>query len=179
MIAFKGFNKKLECSMGRGIYRYQVGGFYEEDKARCANTGFHCVEEPIEVLRWYRNGRFCIVDAGGDVHEDGEGRISCTQLEVKREVTLQEIGLLECKWMVSHPQRKYSSLIHRESYEGKAGDDVIVVRGKRPVATGKLGTTLYLVQEYARNKKIKQIAVYQIDGKDALPDVWYGADGGL
>lgn len=58
--------------MGKGRFQYEVGKTYKEDSAKCANTGFHCCEEPIEVLSWYSgvNDRYCIVEAGGDVHED-------------------------------------------------------------------------------------------------------------
>lgn len=53
MIAYKGFNKDLACTLGNGTFRYEIGKTYTESEAKCANTGFHCVEEPIEVLRWY------------------------------------------------------------------------------------------------------------------------------
>ena len=55
MIAYKGFNKDLTCTMGKGRFQYEVGKSYKEDSAKCASTGFHCTEEPIEVLSWYGN----------------------------------------------------------------------------------------------------------------------------
>ena len=58
VIAYKGFNKELACTLGKGVFRYQVGQTYKEELAECARTGFHCVEEPIEVLQWYREGRY-------------------------------------------------------------------------------------------------------------------------
>ncbi len=177
MRAYKGFNRDLACTKGKGTYSYEVGKTYTEARAQCAQTGFHCVEEPIEVLRWYPEGKYCIVDAQGDIHEDGKGRISCTQLEILKEITRAELCLLECRWMELHPERAYSGLVHRDRYEGRKGDDVIVVRGKHPAASGKRGATLFLLKEYAKTRKIRQIAVYQIDGQEYLPDVLYGADG--
>lgn len=47
MIAYKGFNKDLTCTMGKGRFQYEVGKSYKEDSAKCASTGFHCTEEPI------------------------------------------------------------------------------------------------------------------------------------
>ena len=44
MRAYKGFNKDLVCTMGKGQYQYEVGKTYKEDVAKCANTGFHCVD---------------------------------------------------------------------------------------------------------------------------------------
>ena len=51
MIAYKGFNKDLTCTMGKGRFQYEVGKSYKEDSAKCASTGFHCTEEPIHCCR--------------------------------------------------------------------------------------------------------------------------------
>ena len=78
MIAYKGFNKDLACTLGKGTFQYVVGKTYREDAAKCVKTGFHCVEEPIEVLRWYsgNTARYCIVEAKGDINEDGNDKIA-------------------------------------------------------------------------------------------------------
>ena len=69
MICYKGFNQNLCCTMGRGTMQYEVGKTYTAESAKTASTGLHCVEEPIEVLRWYPVGRYCIVAAEGDINE--------------------------------------------------------------------------------------------------------------
>lgn len=178
MIAYKGFNKDLTCTMGKGRFQYEVGKTYKEDSAKCASTGFHCVEEPIEVLRWYsgKDSRYCIVDVGGDIHEDGNDKISCTELTVLKEVTLQQLGLVECQWIQKHPDRKCSSYVMRDEGTAKCGQ-IVIVRGKNPKAGGEIGATIYLLKEAKKTKDIEEIGIFEIDGKDFLHDVFYRYDG--
>lgn len=178
MIAYKGFNKDLTCTMGKGRFQYEVGKTYIEDNAKCANTGFHCVEEPIEVLRWYSgsSSRYCVVNAGGDINEDGADRISCTELTVLKEITLQQLGLLECQWIKDHPERKHSNLVKMNEGSGRAGD-IVIVRGKDPKAKGKTGATIFLLKEAKKSKEIEKIGIFEIDGKEFFPDVFYRYDG--
>lgn len=177
MIAYKGFNKDLVCTMGKGQFQYEVGKTYKEDVAKCANTGFHCVEEPIEVLTWYSNAdsRYCIVEAGGDVHEDGMERISCTEMTILKEIDLQILGVLECKWIQNHPDRKESKHIKRNN--GFAASGIVIVRGKNPKAAGNMGTTIFLLKEKKGEKTIEEVGVYEIDGVEYMPDVYYRVDG--
>lgn len=178
MIAFKGFNKDLICTMGKGIFQYEVGKTYKEDSAKCASTGFHCVEEPIEVLSWYANdsSRYCIVKAGGDINEDGDNKISCTEIKLLKEITLQQLGALECKWIQEHPERKYSRHVKKDSARA-TGTGIAIVRGKNPKAAGDKGSTIFLLREAKETKKIEEIGVYQIDGVEYMPDTYYDADG--
>lgn len=176
MIAYKGFNKDLTCTLGKGSFKYEVGKAYKEDKAQCANTGFHCVEEPIEVLSWYRNGRYCIVEAVGDVHEDGMERISCTEMKILKEVSLEQLGALECEWIMQHPDRKESRHIQKDI--GRAEKNgIAIVRGKSPKAAGEIGSTIFLLREGKGTKEIVEAGAYKIDGKEFLPGVFYKTDG--
>lgn len=176
MIAFKGFNKDFTCTMGNGTYRYEVGKKYTEDTAKCAAAGFHCVEEPIEVLSWYSNGRYCIVEAGGDIHEDGQNRISCTEITILREISIIELALMECKWLQKHPKREYSKHVHKE--EGlEVNKDIVIVRGKDPKAAGRQGSTLFLLKEATHGSSIVEIGVFQVDGETYQPNVYYRIDG--
>lgn len=172
MIAYKGFNKNLACTMGKGTYQYKVGKTYYEKKAKTASTGFHCVEEPIEVLRWYSgpSARYCMVEAGGDINESGN-KISCTKMKIIKELTIQELGAHEALWILNHPERENSSYVSRD--EATAENSLAVVRGKRPRARGKVGDTLVLIQEETGSRQIKKIGIYEVDGKKVLPDVWY------
>lgn len=174
MIAYKGFNKDLTCTMGRGRFQYQVGQTYKEDLAECASTGFHCVEEPIEVLRWYSDGRYCMVQAGGDIHEDGNNKISCSEMKILKELSLEQIGALECEWMRMHPERAYSGEVCRDI--GTARENgIVVVRGKCPKAAGGLGATLFLVKE--KEGEIVAAGAYKIDEKEYFPGVYYNTEG--
>ena len=178
MIAYKGFNKDLACTMGKGSFQYKVGETYVEEEAKCVKTGFHCVEEPIEVLRWYsgKNARYCIVNAGGDVNEDGNDKIACTEITILKEITLQQLGALECKWIQEHPERICSSQVKRN--EGRAlQNEIVVVRGKTPKAAGEIGSTIFLLKEEKVKKKIAELGIFEIDGKEFLPDVYYRVNG--
>lgn len=176
MIAYKGFNKDLACTLGNGTFQYEIGKTYTESEAKCANAGFHCVEEPIEVLSWYseKDSRYCIVEAAGDVNEDGNDKISCTEMTILKEVSLQQLGALECKWIAEHPERGNSTKVQKDV--GNAlKNNIVIVRGKNPKAAGAMGSTIFLIKE---NKGvIETIGIYEIDGKEHLPDVYYRADG--
>lgn len=178
MIAYKGFNSDLTCTLGHGRFQYEVGKTYKESEAKCAKNGFHCVEEPIEVLSWYKehNSRYCMVEAAGDINEDGNERISCTEMTILREVTLQQLGILECQWISEHPDRKESSHVERESGEAEE-NGIVIVRGKQPKAAGKIGSSIFLLKEGKGTHEIAEMGAFLIDGKDYKPDVYYRVDG--
>lgn len=176
MIAYKGFNEDLTCTLGKGKFKYEIGKTYKEEKAQCINAGFHCVEEPLEVLSWYPNGRYCMVDAGGDIHEDGSDRISCTKMKILKEVTLEQLAALECEWIIQHPDRKECFRIRKNTGTAKE-NGIVIVRGKNPKAAGEKGATIFLLKEGKGTKEIAEAGAYKIDGKEFLPDVFYKADG--
>lgn len=176
MIAYKGFNKDLTCTMGKGTFQYEIGKTYKEESAKCVSTGFHCVEEPIEVLRWYPNGRFCIVNAGGDINEDGDDKISCTEMKILKEITLQQLGALECKWIQDHAERKCSNRVAEKEGTAKK-NEIVIVRGKNPKASGEIGATIFLLKEKKGSKEIEEVGIFRIDGEEFLPDVFYRVDG--
>lgn len=179
MRAYKGFTKTLTARMGAGSFQYAVGKCYTEERARCAETGFHCCEEPIEVLSWYHNkeDRYCIVEAGGDIHEDGTNRVSCTRIEILKEITVKELALLEAQFIINRPDRPMSKQVKSECGEACGPDDVVIVRGKHPKALGGLGTRLVLLQEEAHSKDIKAAGAYDVDGKKIKAHVYYNVDG--
>lgn len=178
MIAYKGFNKDLTCTRGKGTYQYEIGKKYVEDKAQCASTGFHCCEEPIEVLTWYPQieARYCMVEAGGDIHEDGTNKISCTEMTIIKEISLELLGGLECKWIMNHPECKTSRHVHEKEWKAKEGE-IAIVRGKNPKAAGALGSTIYLLKEAKGSSDIEEVGVFQIDGEEYKPDTFYLVDG--
>jgi hypothetical protein len=162
--------------MGNGRFCYEVGKTYTEPKANCVENGFHCVEEPIDVLRWYssRDSRYAMVYARGDINEDGNRKISCTQMEIRRELTLEEIGALQCWWMQKHPEREWSSLVQKD--EGYAGaDGIAVVYGPDPRAMGGMGSTLFLVR--TKGKEVLEVQAIRIDGGKYMPAKFYGIRG--
>ena len=177
MRAYKGFNSNLDCTRGQGVFHYEVGKTYKEDKAQCASTGFHCVEQPIDVLTWYEgNGaRFCEVEASGDINEDGDDRISCTEMTIIRELTLEQLAMLQCLWIADHPERKVSKHVLKDF--GKATKNgVVIVEGRNPKAEGELGSMIFLVKTDRHHETIAAGA-YAIDGAERLPDVKYNVLG--
>lgn len=178
MIAYKGFNKNLACTLGRGTYQYEVGKTYREDNAQCVNSGFHCVEEPIEVLRWYgdKTSRYCIVDAGGDINEDGCERIACTEMTILKEISLEQLGALECEWLRMHPEREYSNKVSRNTGQAKE-NGIVVVRGKNPRAKGEIGAAIFLLKEGKGTNEIISMGAYRVDGTEYVPGIFYNVEG--
>lgn len=175
MIAYKGFTKDLTARLGKGVFQYEIGKKYTEKEAKCANTGFHCVEEPIRVFEWYdqEDDRYCIVKIDKDIHEDGANKISAARICILREISRVEIAVLQCKWMMDHPRRKYSNRVQEK---GKARHGIAVTRGKNPCAAGKIGDYLFLCQEDSKGE-IYRFEVYIVDGKDIASNTYINIDG--
>lgn len=136
------------------------------------------MQEPIEVLSWYNSdsSRYCIVEAGGDIHEDGNNKISCTEMKIIKEISLQQLAILECEWLMKHPEREYSRHVLKDS--GKAEKDgIVIVRGKNPKAAGEKGSTIFLLKEQKYKNIVSEIGVYAIDGVEHKPDTFYGVSG--
>ncbi len=174
MIAYKGFAPGLVC-LG---YQFQMG-LNVTDKANCAQNGFHCAEDPLDCLSYYSDmerSEYCLVNAGGDVDEDGrDSKISCTELTILKRLDREEFFLHALAYMMDHPARKCSSHVTKDSGEaGKNG--YVVVRGADPVARGKQNSILAFVKEGPDGKTITQVTLTCVNGKRAKPDVWYDAD---
>lgn len=175
MIVFKGFNKSMTCTMGRGAFKYKVGQKATAEKAKTANTGLHSTREPFGILRYYgHHGEdvYCICEAGGDINEDAVGRVSSTELTPIKKLTPQELAIYEGLFIQKHPD------ISRENFKEKDVDNgfYAIARGKNPTAKGKKGTVLVLLQENASNRKIKKMEIFEIDGQSCKAG-WYGIGG--
>ena len=103
-----------------------------------------------------------------------DSKIACTELTVIKRLTKEELFLHGLAYMVDHPRRVWSS--HVAANRAMANCGYAVVRGKDPVATGRLGDILAFAKEAPDSESIVQVAVGQIDGVTLLPDVWYGVD---
>lgn len=170
MIAYKGFNQNLCCTKGRGTFKYEIGKTYTEKECMTARNGFHCVEEPIRVLDWYENGRFCIVEIDEDINEKDD-KLSATKMTILKELDIIQLITHECLWIQKHPNRQTSNRILQET--GKAYNTFLIVRGKDPKAAGAKDTTLFLLQEKNNSKDIKRITVIFIDGIQYKPNTYY------
>lgn len=174
MIAYKGFQIGLVC-MG---YHF-VMGLNITKKANCRANGFHCAENPLDCLTYYsniKNSVYCIVDAGGDCDEDNDdSKISCTELNIIRQLSHEEFFLHGLAYMVDHPKRQWSQNVDED--KAKAYNGYAVVRGPDPIACGKqIGDILAFAKESLKDGSIEQIALAKVDGKIILPGVWYDVD---
>lgn len=177
MKAYKGFRNNLTCTMGSGTYQFEINKWHTEKKAQCCNTGFHCTDNPLDVLNYYSNDddRYFIVEAAGDIHEDDvNSRIACTKIRLVKEISLTQLIIAGLVFMKEHPKRKYSSIVRKD--KGTADGDYVIVRGKNPKAAGTKGSVLYLVKEGA-DGSIEELGVYEVDGKDIKPDKYYNVRG--
>ena len=175
MIVFKGFNKNMVCTMGRGNFKYGIGKKAVAEKAKTANTGLHSTREPFGILHYYGNlgtDIHCICEASGDINEDSKGRVASTELTPLKKLTPQELAIYEAVYIQKHP---HSS---NERFGESAEDNgyYSIARGKNPKAAGKKGTVVILLQEYTRSAKIKALEIYDIDGKTNKAG-WYGIGG--
>lgn len=174
MIAYKGFAPGLVC---RG-YQFQMG-LNVTDKADCAANGFHCAENPLDCLSYYGDmdrSEYYIVDAGGDIDEDGnDTKIACTELTIIKRLTREDFFLHALAFMSDHPSREMSSHASRERAEARNG--YAVVRGLDPQACGsKVGDILALAKEDTTSGMIVQLALFRVDGEKVRPGIWYDVE---
>ena len=182
MLAVKAFNSKLQATMGKGIVQFEPGGTYEEPECNCAQNGYHCAEDPLDVLNYYgsMDDRFFIVKAEGEIHQDGHGsRISCTRLTLVKEISRIQLAAMACRYMEKYPDRKTNSrYLAKEKGKCRTKGDFIIVRGKHPKAAGVEGSVVFLMQEAKDSTEIIGIYPIEIDGKDYREGTWYGVRGG-
>ena len=173
-LAYKGFNKDLTCTMGNGTFQYKPGVWYKEEKAHCARTGFHATDNPLDVLGYYREGRYFIVALKGNADEDGhDTRIAAPEIQLVKELSRIELAREGVMWIANHPHIEIEGV---KKNTGTALDDYVIVRGKNPTAKGKMGSTIFLLKEN-KSGEIAECAEYLIDGEEYLPDTFYDVRG--
>ena len=151
MITYKGFKKDLTC---RGK-QFEIGSLNAEPKAKCANTGNHSAENPIDVLRYspdISDSVYCVCNAGGDIDEDAnDSKVASTELEIIRVLSLRDFFLHILIYLSKHPDVEHYK-VKRE--EGKTGEDgYVIVCGEHPTAQGqKAGDILALLQVDSHGK---------------------------
>lgn len=181
MIAYKGFTSDMKARLGnhsKQDYQFKIGVTAREDEAQCARTGFHCAENPLDVLSYYsgKRDRYCIVKAEGDIHEDGNGsRISCTELTPVKEIDRKRLGVHAVNYIINHPEMEDGKYVQQD--KGIADDYWCIVRGKNPIGSGKEGTWLLLLKEKKNSREIEKVSTFEVDGKTILPGKFYDMEG--
>ncbi|MCM1233488.1 MAG: hypothetical protein NC489_25515 [Ruminococcus flavefaciens] len=183
MLAYKAFNSELQATMGSGIFQFRPGETYEEAECRCARNGFHCAEDPLDVLSYYDAGdtRFFIVQADGDINQDGVGtRISCTRLTLLKEIDRIGLAVHACMYMQRYPERESGGrYVCRDSGSCVEDGSFIIVRGKSPRAAGVKGAWIFLLKEAkGSGRAIEAVYPLHIDGEEYRENTWYGIRGG-
>ena len=177
MKAYKGFNKGLTC---RG-YQFKADEVNVTKEANCVRNGFHCAENPLDCLSYYpswNSSEYWIVDAGGDVHEDGsDTKISCTELKLIRKLSLNEFLIESIQYMNDHPFREWTNHVQKDKGSASKNKKFVLVRGKNPIAKGEKGTKIGLIREYKRNRKICEVGLYTVDGVNIKANTYYNVAG--
>jgi len=156
MEAFKGFTKDLTATLGKGVYKFEIGKTYREEEGKTGRNGFHCCENPFECLGHYplNNGnRFVQVEASGSIDEDDSERIACTELTLIKELTVKEFAWYGMKYIIDHPAREkwkqYKSGVRVEENEIDLDkkDQIGIARGANAKVKGFIGQILGLIKE--------------------------------
>lgn len=185
MIVYKGMNPDMTCTKGKGAFRYKLGETVKEGCSKTARKGLHCTENPFLVLGWYglgKGNRYFLCEASGSIDEDrGDDKIACTELTVKKELTVKELAGHGMMYMVSHPLRDWKQKgnmleIAADRAEAFCAGAIAIARGENPMARGAEGSYLGLVRENAG--LIEEARLLTVEG-DIRPGVWYTLDNGV
>ncbi len=187
MTVFKATNAEMECTMGKGVFRYRLGVPSTADDSKCGCTGLHACEYVLDCMWYYSLGggnRFFLAEAGGDIAEDGQNtRIACTELTLIQELTNREIAAHAVLYMVRHPKRDgwQAKMAFLEAAEDRAEarhpDAIAIARGTRPMVRGTLGSHLGLVLE--EDGEITDARILTVGRHGIMPGIWYTIRDGM
>jgi hypothetical protein len=99
---YKGFDKNLKCR----DFQFEVGKEYSESgDIKCCHNGFHCCENPFDVLAFYpiidddcNLNRFCEVEGSGK--EDSDYKKKCYEkLTIKAEIGIKGLVFAMIKFV--------------------------------------------------------------------------------
>lgn len=160
MRTYKGFTEDLKATYGNGIFQYEPGKTYREEKSKTRSTGFHAAEYLPDCMTWYGlndKSRFFLCESGGSIdEEDGCSMVVSTELTLIKELDLLDIAGHTMMYMVEHPQRKWISMvggvmITNDAAHTGAGTLLAIARGERPIVYGIEGTAVGWVLESEEN----------------------------
>lgn len=160
MRTYKGFTEDLKATYGNGIFQYEPGKTYREEKSKTRSTGFHAAEYLPDCMMWYGlndKSRFFLRESGGSIdEEDGCSMVVSTELTLIKELDLLDIAGHTMMYMVEHPQRKWISMvggvmITSDAAHTGAGRLLAIARGKRPIVYGIEGTAVGWILESEGN----------------------------
>ena len=180
MLAYKGMRGDMTCTLGKGTFQYAEGQTIVEESSKCARTGLHCTEYSLECFYWYPLGegnRYFEVEAAGSIDEvEGDAKISCTEMTIRRELNLFQMAASAMMYMVKHPTRDWKMKgrmldVSPDKAEGKGCGSIAIARGHRPVVRGAAGSVMGLLVE-DENGDIISAKVFEVKG-NVEPGIWY------
>ncbi|HJB08014.1 MAG TPA: hypothetical protein H9716_09155 [Candidatus Enterocloster faecavium] len=180
MRAYKGFNRDLTCTLGKGRYQYREGVWIDETWAECGRAGLHCAENPLDCLKYYPNwdtSAYYEVEIGGDVDEWADGsELAATRIRLVRRLDLMGFVAASVEWIAEHPGRYASERTYGKvrvyRMRGEAEENgAVIVYGAEPAAAGKAGSILAMVKTDGRETAGASIG--RVDGTILKPEVWY------
>ena len=181
MLAFKGFNRDLTCTMGKESYKYEIGKTYEEQKSKCRNTGFHCTENPLDAVNWYGldgGSRYVLITAAGDIDEtDGNSDFACTKITLEKELNRMELLYYTMMYIYKHPLREIERSVDGvdigETAQAKRVGHLAIARGENPKVRGTARSAIGIIKE--QDGVITGVRMGQ-PGKNLKENVWYTLD---
>ena len=168
MLACKGFEPGLVATHGSGEYKYHPG-LNTTEKAFCAQTGFHCAENPLECFNWYPwdgKNEFWLVEPKGDIDDDGK-KISCTELFLVARLNEMRFLRFVQAYLLGHPECE-------ENWTHKSSGPIHVYKGKNVSAAGKQGDYILFINMFM--KGMAASTIIHIDGKKYMPGTMYTID---
>jgi hypothetical protein len=179
-IAYKAFNKDLTCTMGKGIFQYEPGKWYEEPVANCVKNGFHCAANPLDCLNYYGdmdNSRYFRVAIDGDIDEDGtDTKISATKIKLIDELDIPTFLAHGIEYIRLHPNLRMNHRVKTETAKAERVEKFVIVRNGDPVAAAsEVGQYIGLVRD--GDPAPDAVALFYCDGDEFKPGVYYDVEG--
>ena len=190
--AYKGFDKDLKC---RG-FQYEIGGEYEEEKAKACECGFHACEMPLNVLDYYAPGlgsRYCEVEQSGTLSRHGsDSKVASSKIKIGAEIGIAGLVKAQIEWVKS--QIDFDHAIEKADkskkdkatgYQGAASATgtscVALTTGYCGRVMGSLGNAIVCCErgEWDGNTyPLLSICSAIVDGEKIKPDTWYTVKNG-
>lgn len=189
LITYKGTDKDMKC---RG-FQYEVGGEYEEPKAKACSAGFHACEHPLDVLGYYPPGlgsRYFEVEQSGDLDKaTDDTKVASTKLKVCGEIGIPGLVKAAVEYTMSRAKPvkggRTSIEMGAASATGVKGaasatgeDGIAIASGYQGRAKGALGCVICLAERkvpdmWAGKAPVLAAKAAIVDGKTIKADTWY------
>lgn len=177
VVGYKGIRKDGQAVYGNGKKKLKAGVWLEEKRADVAKSGYHFSDNPLVALGYYgdpEKDTWYLVLADGDIDEDDSGRMTCTKIKLHKELTLAEMVFSAMDFMVEHPENEdqtYGANVFTEcSWQDRP---YAIIRAKEPMARGKIGQLIGMLEEETDSTDIRSATLFTIDGERYKPDTWY------